>query len=180
MGSPYAERGAITDEALAIMKALWTQDDPSFAGQYHRFSGMPFSPKPLQQPHMPLLIGGNSRAAIRRAVRLGNGWHPLALSPEALRQGIHYLREQAQAAGRDVAEIPVSISLPLGASTASLLGASTRGYTLGTEPEEIVQKIQAFARLDVQRLLIDGYTSHMAEILPAMDMLAREVLPVFQ
>jgi hypothetical protein len=90
------------------------------------------------------------------------------------------LREQAQAAGRDVAEIPVSISLPLGASTASLLGASTRGYTLGTEPEEIVQKIQAFARLDVQRLLIDGYTSHMAEILPAMDMLAREVLPVFQ
>jgi alkanesulfonate monooxygenase SsuD/methylene tetrahydromethanopterin reductase-like flavin-dependent oxidoreductase (luciferase family) len=44
MGSPYAERGAITDEAIAVMKELWTKDDPSFAGKYHRFSGMPFSP----------------------------------------------------------------------------------------------------------------------------------------
>jgi probable F420-dependent oxidoreductase len=70
LGSPYAERGAITDEAIAIMKELWTKEDPSFAGKYYRFSGMPFSPKPLQKPHIPILIGGNSRAAIRRAVRV--------------------------------------------------------------------------------------------------------------
>jgi probable F420-dependent oxidoreductase len=76
MGSPDAERGAISDEAIAVMKALWTQEDPSFAGKYARFSGMPLAPKPLQQPHIPVLIGGNSRAAIRRAVRLGDGWHP--------------------------------------------------------------------------------------------------------
>src|SRR5919108_751132 len=69
MGSPFAERGAITDEAIVIMKELWTQDLPSFGGKYHRFSGMKFSPKPRQQPHIPLLIGGNSRAAIRPAVR---------------------------------------------------------------------------------------------------------------
>src|SRR4030095_9298909 len=82
MGSPYVERGAITDEAIAILKELWTQEDPSFAGQYHRFSDMPFSPKPLQKPHIPILIGGNSRAAIRRAVRLGHGWDPFAISVE--------------------------------------------------------------------------------------------------
>ena len=64
MGSPYAERGAITDEAIAIMKELWTKEEPSFAGKYYRFSDMPFSPKPLQKPHIPVLIGGNSRAAI--------------------------------------------------------------------------------------------------------------------
>jgi probable F420-dependent oxidoreductase len=173
MGSPYAERGAITDEALAVMKALWTQDVPHFAGTYHHFSGMPFSPKPLQKPHIPLLIGGNSRAAIRRAVRLGNGWHPIALSPEELRQGLHYLREQAQAVGREVAEIPLSISLQLRAATA-------RGYALGTEPEEIVQKVQTFASLGVQRMLITTNTGNMAEILPAMDMLARKVLPAVQ
>ena len=77
MGSPYAERGAITDEAIAIMKELWTKDEPSFAGKYYRFSGMPFSPKPLQQPHIPILIGGNSRAAIRRAVRSGQWLAPV-------------------------------------------------------------------------------------------------------
>ena len=173
MGSPYAERGAITDEAIAIMKELWTKEDPSFSGKYHHFSGMPFSPKPLQKPHIPVLIGGNSRAAIRRAVRLGNGWHPFSTSPETVGEGINYLREYAQGAGREVAEIPISVSLPLGLPT-------TRGDALGTAPRAIVQKIQAFARVGVQTVVITGNTGNIAETLPAMEMLAREVLPVFQ
>ena len=173
MGSPYAERGAITDEAIAVMKALWTQDDPSFAGKYHRFSGMPFSPKPVQQPHIPILIGGNSRAAIRRAVRLGNGWHPLAVSPEALRQGIQELQAHAQAAGRAVSEIPVSLSIPLGPSSA-------QRAALGTEPGEIIRTIQAYADLGVQLMAISGQTDQVGEVLPAMDLLAREVLPAFR
>jgi probable F420-dependent oxidoreductase len=171
MGSPYAERGAMTDEAIAIMKELWTQAEPRYEGKYHRFSGMPFAPKPLQQPHIPLLIGGNSHAAIRRAVRLGNGWHPLAQPPEVLSQSLGYLRGQAQAAGRAVADIPVSISLPLWSGRG-------RGYALGAEAGEIVPKIQAFAHLGVQEIVIHaGTTGNMAEILPAMDMLARDVLP---
>jgi Luciferase-like monooxygenase len=173
MGSPYAERGAITDEAIAIMKELWTQDEPSFAGKYYRFSGMPFSPKPLQQPHIPILIGGNSRAAIRRAVRVGNGWHPFSISLEAVREGINYLREYAQSAGRAVSEIPVSVSLPLGHPTA-------RGDALGTEPRAMVEKIQAFANLGVQTLVITGNTGNKAATLSVLDVLAQEVLPVFQ
>jgi probable F420-dependent oxidoreductase len=173
MGSPYAERGAITDEAIAVMKELWTQEDPSFAGKYSRFSGMPFSRKPLQQPHIPLLIGGNSRAAIRRAVRLGDGWHPLAVPPEVLRQGIHDLHEQAHAAGRDAAEIPVSLSIPLGPSSA-------HRAALGTAPGEIIRTIQAYADVGVQTIAIAGHTDQLAEILPGMDLLAREVLPVFR
>jgi hypothetical protein len=173
MGSPYAERGATTDEAIAIMKELWTQEDPSFAGKYYRFSDMPFSPKPLQKPHIPILIGGNSRAAMRRAVRLGNGWHPFAISAETLRAGMHSLREYAQQAGRDLAEIPISVSLPLGTPT-------PRGDALGTEPQAIVDKIQAFASLGVQTLVITGNSGDIAQTFPAMDMLAREVLPIFQ
>jgi hypothetical protein len=134
---------------------------------------MKFSPKPLQKPHIPLFIGGNSRAAIRRAVRLGNGWHPSALSPEALREGMRYLREQAQVAGRDVSEIPVSLSIPLGHPTG-------RGDALGTDPAAIVQKVHAFASLGVEMITIPGLTDKMGEVLAAMDMLAREVLPVFQ
>jgi probable F420-dependent oxidoreductase len=173
MGSPYAERGAITDEAIAIMKELWTQEDPSFAGKYHRFSGMPFSPKPVQQPHIPILIGGNSRAAIRRAVRLGDGWHPLAVSPERLAQAIRDLHGQAQAAGRAISEIPVSLSIPLGPSSA-------QRAALGTAPGEIIRTIQAYADVGVQLLAISGQTDQMTEILPAMDLLAREVLPAFR
>jgi probable F420-dependent oxidoreductase len=173
MGSPYTERGAITDEAIAVMKALWTQEDPSFAGKYARFSGMPFSPKPLQRPHIPALIGGNSRTAIRRAVRLGDGWHPLAVSPDRLAQAIRDLHAQAQAAGRAISEIPVSLSIPLGPSSA-------QRAALGTEPGEIIRTIQAYADVGVQLLAISGQTDQMTEILPVMDLLAREVLPAFR
>jgi Luciferase-like monooxygenase len=155
------------------MKELWTKEDPSFAGKYYRFSSMKFSPKPQQQPHIPLLIGGNSRAAIRRAVRLGNGWHPSTRSPEVLGQGIRYLHEQAHAAGRDIAEIPVSLSIPLGQPT-------VRGDALGRDPAAIVEKIQVYADLGVQMIAIPGHTNNMTEILSSMDMLAREVLPVVQ
>jgi len=171
MGSPFAERGAITDEAIAIMKELWTQDDPSFQGKYHSFSGMKFSPKPLQKPHIPLLIGGVSRAAIRRAARAGNGWQPTALPPEDLSGGIQYLADQARAAGRDPEEIPVSVSAPMGQSAGR--------YTMGSDSTEILQKAQTYASLGVDRLIISSNTRNAEDMLPAMEMVAREVLPAF-
>lgn len=170
MGSPYTERGAFSDEAIAIMRELWSRDVPHFAGKYYRFADMPFSPKPLQQPSIPIVIGGNSQAAIRRAVRLGNGWHPFSIAPAELEQGMQYLREQAQAAGRSLAEIPVSISLPLGTAT-------ERRYALGTEPQAIVQQAQTFANLGVQQMVISSHSGDLDIIRQAMDMVAEKVLP---
>jgi probable F420-dependent oxidoreductase len=172
LGSVYAERGAITDEAIAIMQALWTQAVPSHQGRLYRFSGMPFAPKPVQKPHIPIVIGGVSRAAIRRAARVGNGWHPLAMPPEALRERIRYLAEQAQAAGRAIADIPVSISLPL-------QGGRAGRYTLGTTPIEIVRNVQAFATLGVETVVIAPSTGEAQALMPALEMIAREVMPAF-
>src|SRR5438552_12022925 len=98
------------------MRTLWSDEDPKFDGKFWRFSGMKFSPKPLQKP-IPVIIGGISRAAIRRAARLGDGWHPLGLSPEALGPAMAPLRDEARACGRDAAKIPVSIAVTLGAAT---------------------------------------------------------------
>ena len=100
MGSPYKERGAITDETIDILKRLWTEDEPRHHGKRYQFSGMKFSPKPVQKPHIPLLIGGVSRAAIRRAARVGNGWHPTAMPPEELSAAMDYLAAQAQESSR--------------------------------------------------------------------------------
>ena len=137
MGTPFKERGAFTDEAIAAMRNLWTEEDPRFDGRYSRFAGMKFSPKPLQKP-IPIVIGGVSRAAIRRAARLGDGWQPLGLSPEALGQGIATLREELRACGRDPAQVPVSIAMSITAST-------PRRYALGTEPKEIARNARAYA-----------------------------------
>ena len=173
MGSPFRERGAITDECIAIMKELWTQEDPSYQGRFHSFSGMKFSPKPAQKPHIPLIIGGTSRAAVRRAAKVGNGWHPTALDSESLSQKIRYLAERVEAAGRDPAAVPVSVSAAMGEA------AREGRYSLGRDPAEILQKAQTYESLGVDRLVISSDTRDGAEMLPALEMLAERVLPAF-
>jgi probable F420-dependent oxidoreductase len=170
MGSPYAERGAFTDESIAVMRALWTQDEPKFDGKYTQFEGMKFSPKPLQKPSIPIVIGGVSRPAIRRAARFGDGWQPLGMPPDALGQGIATLREEARAAGRDAAKIPVSIAMSLAAARAGR-------HALGTKPAEIIQNAKAYASLGVETLIISANTSEPREARAALEMIARDVVP---
>jgi probable F420-dependent oxidoreductase len=90
---PFAERGPMSDEYLQLLKALWSQEEPQFQGRYYTFSGVKVSPKPVQRPHPPIWIGGNSRRAVRRAVEQGNGWLPFSLSPQELQEGLAYARE---------------------------------------------------------------------------------------
>jgi probable F420-dependent oxidoreductase len=169
MGTPFKERGAFTDEAIAVMRTLWTEEDPRFMGKYSRFAGMKFSPKPIQKP-IPLVIGGVSRAAIRRAARLGDGWHPLGLSPDALRQGLVALREELRACGRDPAQVPVSIAM-------SIMGSTPRRHGLGTQPAEIRRNAKAYADAGVETLIVSANTSDPREAQAVMEMVARDVLP---
>ncbi len=177
MGSPFSERGSISDESIAVMKALWTEEEPSHRGKYHRFSGMGFAPKPRQKPHIPLLIGGASHAAIRRVVRSGDGWHPSNLAPETLEEGIGYLRRRALAAGRDPSRIPVSIRLELEAPGGHTSTTHPR-YSLGTEPEEIVRNSRRFEELGVTRIVLAPNTGDVGTLLATMKMLASKVMPV--
>ena len=170
MGSPFAERGAFSDEAIAVMRTLWTEDEPRHDGRYWQFAGMPFSPKPIQTPSIPIVIGGISRAAIRRAARLGDGWQPLGLSPEALARGMTTLRDECHAYGRDPGHVPVSIALSLTAPT-------SRRYALGTDAADVVENAKAFASLGVETLVISATTNDPTEARTAMDMVARAVLP---
>jgi probable F420-dependent oxidoreductase len=170
MGSPYAERGAITDETIAILKRLWTEDEPSHEGKRYQFKGMKFSPKPMQKPHIPLIIGGVSRAAIRRAARVGNGWHPTAMPPEELRAAMDYLAQETRAAGRSAGDVPVSISLPM-------QGGRAGRYTLGTESAEMVAKLQAFQKLGVYRVVVSPYTGDAQGMEHGLEILARDVMP---
>ncbi len=103
LDAPYHERGAQTDEYLRAIKALWTEEEPSFEGRYHTFSHLRMEPKPVQKPHPPIWIGGHSRNAFRRAGTLGDGWygHAWWQDPEALPREIQTIKEAAESAGRD-------------------------------------------------------------------------------
>lgn len=91
---PYNERGRITDEYILAIKELWTSPDPSFQGRYVQFDEIVFEPKPVQKPHPPILIGGNSRPAMRRAANLGDGWLPWLITKEQLPACLSYIHEQ--------------------------------------------------------------------------------------
>ncbi|MGW1994108.1 TIGR03619 family F420-dependent LLM class oxidoreductase [Embleya sp. NPDC001921] len=113
---PYAERGRITDEYLAALHTLWTEDVASFEGTHTSFHDVHTAPRPLQSPRPPLWIGGNSPAAIRRAARHGDTWHPLGVTPQWLeKQGLPALRAAAEQAARPTPT--VALRTPLRVTT---------------------------------------------------------------
>jgi probable F420-dependent oxidoreductase len=173
MGGAFKERGAFSDEAIAVMRALWGQEDPRFEGKYFHFSGMKFSPKPMQKPSIPIVIGGVSRAAVRRAARLGDGWQPLGLAPDALGTEIAWLQEETLGYGRKLAQVPVSITLGLEAPE------TRRRYALGRDPETILKNARDYAKLGVDTLIISANTGDPRQAHSALEMIAREVLPAF-
>ncbi len=93
LGASLADRGARTDEYLAAMRALWDEPTPSFSGRFVSFADVIERPRPVQRPHPPIVIGGHSPAAYRRATQAGNGWHGWDLDLEQTAQALATLRE---------------------------------------------------------------------------------------
>lgn len=89
---PFHKRGAITDEYLKALKEIWTSDQPQFDGEFVKFSNIVVEPKPIQKPHPPIFIGGNSKPAMRRAAEFGDGWIPWLVTSEDLPGCIDYMK----------------------------------------------------------------------------------------
>ena len=115
LGIDYATRGARGDESIEVLKALWADGRASYAGRFHSFRDAAASPKPLQRPHPPLLIGGNGGAALRRVARHGDGWHPYLLDPVRMGERLPRLGEELEKAGRSRADVAVSLRVDIGA-----------------------------------------------------------------
>lgn len=98
---PFGERGRIADEYLAAIVELWTSDAPRFEGRYVSFADIAFEPKPVQKPHLPIWIGGDADAALRRAATFGSGWWPFLTPPEQIAQKLDYIKSQPAYDGRE-------------------------------------------------------------------------------
>ncbi|HEV2309557.1 MAG TPA: TIGR03619 family F420-dependent LLM class oxidoreductase [Acidimicrobiia bacterium] len=97
----FHRRGRRVDEAIEVCRRLWTEDEVSHHGEFFSFDGVVFEPKPVQQPWPPVLIGGESAAALRRAATLGNGWIGMGHNFESGARQVGELRELLTKAGRD-------------------------------------------------------------------------------
>lgn len=94
-------RGRRLDETLAVCKRLWTEPVVAHDGEFYRFDAVRFEPKPLQSPHPPVHIGGESNAALRRVARYGDGWYGIGHTLETVQPVLKKLRETVRAEGRD-------------------------------------------------------------------------------
>src|SRR5262247_2187637 len=150
---PFAERGAVTDEFLAAFHELWTSDAPRFAGKHVAFSDIRFEPKPVQKPRPPIWVGGESRVALRRVARLGDGWYPVGNNPrEPLDTPARYaekrarLEAEAAKAGRDPRIIAQAYLAPGRCQPAERKGPDGRRQPYTGRPGDVAADIDQFRR----------------------------------
>ena len=112
LGIPFRRRGARTDEYLAAMRTLWREDPASFTGEFVNFDDIRVNPKPARNGRIPIIVGGNSDAALRRAARTADGWYGFNLSGAAhASERITRLRSFCDTARRDASEIEIAVAL---------------------------------------------------------------------
>ena len=154
LGVDFRTRGRRTDDFIRALKALWTQETPEHAGEFYRYSGLKFSPKPRQQPHPPILIGGGSLAALRRTARHGDGWHALRKTPAEMRESLAELARLTEAEGRDPGALHISISLPVTFGTEPSERAPAERTGLKGEPADMAETLQAYADAGVHEVVL--------------------------
>ena len=110
-GTDFASRHKLARERIEAMKAIWTQEEPEYHGEFVNFDRMKQWPKPYQKPHPPVIVGGAFPYAARRAIRYGDGWIPRAdrLEKDGIGLLIGKFRQMATEAGRDLASLPITI-----------------------------------------------------------------------
>ena len=109
VGVPWERRGARTDDYLGVLRSLWCDDPSTFAGEFYTLAPCHQYPKPVQDPHPPIHIGGESDAALRRTARFGRGWHTFNRLPADLAAPLARLDELLAAEGRTRDEITVTV-----------------------------------------------------------------------
>jgi probable F420-dependent oxidoreductase len=180
LGVPIKERASRTDEALELIRALWTQEYPEIQTRRHRLAGVKASPMPLQKPRPPILIGGSSEGAFRRVARLGDGWHASSTDLETFRQGQEAVLRSWKEAGREGTPI-WTLRVPLfieGIHRAAVDMTLLRGrYAIQGSVTRVVETLRGFQALGCGHVALEVSYATFPAVLETIDVLAREVRP---
>lgn len=180
LGVPFRERVSRSEEAIELMRALWTQEHPEIETRRHHLHGLRASPLPLQRPRPPLWIGGGSDGAFRRVARLGDGWHATSMTPEAFSQGMEAVRRYWKEAGRE-GEPVWSLRVPVfldGVHRPAVDMAFLRGrYAIAGSVPAVTEELRRFQALGCAHVALEVSYSVYPAILETIDALAEEVKP---
>jgi probable F420-dependent oxidoreductase len=173
----YDRRGAVTDEQVRLLKAVWTHDVTGFEGEFYRFDRLGAHPQPLQKPHPPIWVGGHTPPAIRRTARYADGWLPIGarppahLPPDELSSIIARLRSEASRFGRDGDALRVCFSTGIG------FDAPERRPFAGTV-EQIVEDLRSYMNIGVREFIFGFGPGQPSEYEARLRRFAEQVRPL--
>src|SRR5207302_1690646 len=162
VGPPFADRGRVTDEYLNAFRSLWTQEAPRFDGDWVKYDGIVFGPKPVQEPHPPIWVGGESRPSLRRAARFGDAWYPIGSNNKHLldtlpryQAGIDRLRRLTTEAGREPASVAPTYRVKRYGKAVPGKASDGERRLFSGSTEEITADLRALRALGVAAVDID-------------------------
>jgi probable F420-dependent oxidoreductase len=152
VGAPFAERGKVADDYLAAMRAVWTQPKPSYRGPYVSFDGIQAMPRPVQTPTPPIVVGGRTAPAYRRAVMQGHGWYGFGIGVEDTQKIVATLRDTAKKHSRpaelgrlEISVTPPGFDIPDKATLDAYAAAGVDRLILRPRPEMHAAALERFA-----------------------------------
>jgi probable F420-dependent oxidoreductase len=143
----FHRRGAYLDETIRLWRHLWSGSSEPFQGAFHSIADFVFGPLPDRRERVPIVVGGSSGAALRRAGALGDGYQPTRSGPDALAARIPAIAAAAEAAGRPMPALSARVAV-----TAERTEGA--GYSLAGDPTAMIRDIRAFEILGVEHLAL--------------------------
>jgi probable F420-dependent oxidoreductase len=193
-GIPVKQRGGRADEAIALLKRLWTEPRVAHRGKYFSFGEISLEPKPLTPGGPPIWIGGRAEAALKRAARLGDGWIPYVVTPKRFADGLDFIGAEAARAGRMIERFGSAAFLfcTIGQSFEAALDVATehlsrryamdfrqaaRRYAVLGTPADVAGGLDKFVKAGARDLLIDMICPYQ-EREAMLERFAHEVIPL--
>ncbi|HEY7522752.1 MAG TPA: TIGR03619 family F420-dependent LLM class oxidoreductase [Candidatus Limnocylindrales bacterium] len=164
-------RGAYLDETIALWRHLWGGSREPFEGRFHRFDDAVFEPLPVRGAELPIWVGGRHPAALRRAGRLGDGYHSSASSPSQYAERVPVVRAAAEAAGRPMPVLSARVAVRFDQATGSF-------YALRGDPEAMAADLRAFADAGVSEVALGFGETDAERSVAAIERFDREVRPL--
>jgi probable F420-dependent oxidoreductase len=164
-------RGAYLDETIELWRHLWSGSTEPFEGRFHALDDFVFNPLPPQGASLPIVIGGRSEAALKRAGRLGDGYHSSSTSPESYAKRLPIIRAAAEAAGRPMPPLSARVHVDFDSTT-------TDSYAMRGTPDEVAAEVRKFAELGVEHLALFFDALSAAGFVEGAERFAGEVAPL--
>lgn len=195
-GVPVKQRGSRSNEALEVIRKLWTETNVTFEGRYTRFTGVTLDPPPTQKPNPPIWVAGRKEPAMRRAATYADGWLPYMYTPEMLHDSLEKIKTFGREAGRDMSAFRPGLFIfasvypdrkeaedvaarSLGKNYAQDFSKIAGRYVLYGSPEDCRKRLKEYVDAGARTVIFSWACRH-DDIDRNMEMIAKEVVPAFR